>query len=143
MFFFELPLMVDEIPVAPRGVPDLPQILHIDDDLDCLSVVASAFEERATLVSISSIEEARAILAGNKQIRGCIVDVAVGRDSGLDLLPELKALGPNRPIILFTAFDDDYSRLPVDRVLVKSKTPVASLVEQTMELVSEAAGGPL
>lgn len=143
VFFFELPLMADEIPVAPLEARDLPQILHIDDDLDCLSVVASAFEQRATLVSTSSIEEARAILAGNKQIKGCIVDVAVGRDSGLDFLPELKALGPNRPIILFTAFDDDYSRLSVDRVLVKSKTPVSSLVEQTMEMVSKAAGAPL
>lgn len=142
IFWFELPLLKEQPAIVPPEQCDLPLLLHLDDDLDCLSVVASAFAGRATLVSAGSMEEARKALAGEPGIRGCIVDVAMGSDSGLDLIPELRAAAPDLPVVLFTALDEDYPEAGADAVLVKSKTSLDALVETTMALVTRAARGP-
>jgi DNA-binding response OmpR family regulator len=58
-----------------------PILLHIDDDPDVLRVVASAFEDRAFVTSVTSLEAAREVLGG------CgfdliILDVALGDGLG-------------------------------------------------------------
>lgn len=140
-FWFELPLLQEQTPVAAPENCNLPLLLHLDDDLDCLNVVASAFEGRATLISAASLDEARKALSSEPRVKGCIVDVAMGSDSGLDLIPELRALAPDLPVVLFTAFDNDYSGAAADAVLVKSKTPIEALVETTIALVARASRG--
>lgn len=142
IFWFELPMLQDKPAIVPPEQCDLPLLLHLDNDLDCLSVVASAFAGRASLVSASSMQEARAALVAEPKIGGCIVDVAMGTESGLDLIPELRAVAPGLPVVLFTALDEDYPEAGVDAALVKSKTSIETLVETTMALVTRAARGP-
>jgi hypothetical protein len=64
-FHVDLPLDSTE-PATKATVdqPDLPRILHLDDDLDCLSVVASAFAGKAALLSAETINDAQRLLAG-------------------------------------------------------------------------------
>ncbi len=140
IFWFELPLLQEETS-SHRVIEDgMPVLLHLDDDIDCLDVVASAFAGRATLVSASTMAEARAVLsAPEKTIVGCIVDVSMGPDNGLDIIPELRAAAPDLPVVLFTAHDGGYADVRADAVLVKSKTSLAALVETTMALVTRAA----
>lgn len=138
-FYLELPLVEAGAPDngSDSGFdePSLPILLHIDDDMDCLSVVASAFAGRATLVSAATMDEARAKLAHNTNFSGFIVDVGIGTESGLDLLPALRTIAPGLPIVLFTARDGPHKDVEADAVLVKSRTSVAALVDTTMMLI--------
>jgi hypothetical protein len=62
----------------------------------------------------------------------------MGTDSGLDLLPAVRAIAPELPVVLFTAQDEPHAEAQADAVLVKSRTSVAQLVETTMALVTHA-----
>jgi PAS domain S-box-containing protein len=138
IFYLELPLLAEDLAAKVSEQNDLPLLLHIDDDVDCLSVVASAFAGRATLVSAATMDQARAQLIGRTGFRGCIIDVGMGTDSGLDLLPAVRAIAPELPVVLFTAQDEPHAEAQADAVLVKSRTSVAQLVETTMALVTHA-----
>lgn len=137
-FWFELPLLSDAsvTPAASRN--DLPLILHLDDDLDCLSVAASAFAGKAVVASASSLAGAQTVLAGERSIDACIVDVSIGKENGLTLLPQLRAAKKDVPVVLFTAFDDDYSEFGADAVLVKSRTSLEKLADTTIALIGKA-----
>jgi DNA-binding response OmpR family regulator len=66
-----------------------PCILHIEDDVDVLRVVASAFDGRADLHSVADIETARAALKKGRYDL-VILDLALPGGSGLQLLPEMR-----------------------------------------------------
>lgn len=138
IFFFELPLAdCDDIAVT-EGDEALPLLLHIDDDRDCLSVVASAFSGRATIHSVASMTEARQAIEAQR-FAGAIVDVVVPPDNGLDLIPALRKIAPSLPIVVFSAHDDLHAPAGVDAVMVKSRASFDTLVETTMALVARAA----
>ena len=138
IFTVELPMAdCDDTPLQSGGDAGLPVLLHIDDDQDCLSVVASAFAHRAALVSVNSLADARREIA-RQTFAGVVVDAIVPPDNGLDLVPELKKAVPGIPIVVFTALDDPPDTSDVDAVLVKSRSPIATLVETTMALVARA-----
>ncbi|GGD84691.1 hypothetical protein GCM10011515_00520 [Tsuneonella deserti] len=138
-FSVELP-MADCLDVAsgPDQDSQLPVLLHLDDDHDCLSVIASAFAGRASVVSVSSVSEAKRAIAA-KTFAGVIVDVVVPPLSGLDLVPDLRSAAPGLPIVVFTALDDAPQAAEVDAVLVKGRTSFSTLVETMMALVGRAA----
>lgn len=138
-FFVELPL-ADCLDVASAPDPDsgLPVLLHLDDDHDCLSVIASAFAGRASVISVASVAEAKRAIAA-QSFAGVIVDVVVPPLSGLDLVPDLRSAAPGLPIVVFTALDDAPQAAEVDAVLVKGRTSFSTLVETMMALVGRAA----
>jgi PAS domain S-box-containing protein len=138
VFFVELPL-VGEAPMTDGIAPDLPLVLHVDDDTDCLSVVSSLFEKHAAVVSAASIEDARRALE-KREFAAAIIDVGMVSGTGLELVGPLRAADPAIPIVLFTAIDDDFSKAEVDAVLVKSRTPLDRLVETVMDLVRQRTG---
>lgn len=138
IFYLELPMLAENGPVKLAEQTDLPLLLHIDDDIDCLTVVASAFAGRATLVSAATMDEARALLIRWNGFSGCIIDVGMGTDSGLDILPAVRAIAPELPVVLFTARDEPHAEAQANAVLVKSRTSVSKLVETTMALVNGA-----
>lgn len=138
IFYLELPLLAEDSPAQVPEHNDLPMLLHIDDDVDCLSVVASAFAGRAMLVSAATMDDARGQLIRRTNFRGCIIDVGMGADNGLDILPAVREIAPALPIVLFTARDEPHTEAQADAVLVKSRTSVGQLVETTMALVTHA-----
>lgn len=138
-FWFELPLLADAMAEAKGQNGGLPVVLHLDDDVDCLSIVASAFAGRAILISANTMDEAREVLASDRSISACIVDVAMGSDSGLDLLPALRKTAPGVPVVLFTAFDANYAATKADAVLVKSRTSLETLVQTVVDLIGVPA----
>lgn len=138
VFFFELPVAACDDGPAKNVEESLPQLLHIDDDRDCLSVVASAFSGRAAIHSVASVAEARQAIE-SQRFDGAIVDAAVPPDNGLDLVPSLRKVAPGLPIIVFSAHDDLQPPKGVDAVMVKSRTSFDTLVETTMALVARAA----
>ncbi len=138
VFYLELPLLAENVPANPNEQTDLPLLLHIDDDIDCLTVVASAFAGQATLVSAATMDEARALLIRRTGFSGCIIDVGMGADSGLDILPAVRAIAPELPVVLFTARDEPHAEAQANAILIKSRTSVNKLVETTMALVNPA-----
>ncbi len=80
-----------------------PDILHVDDDPAVLELVARALGSTAHVASVKSMIDARrALVAGHFDL--AILDTAVGADSGLDLLPELRGDdGKPIPVIIFSA----------------------------------------
>jgi PAS domain S-box-containing protein len=79
-----------------------PRILHVDDDHDVLAIVAEALRATTDVVSVDSIEGARRVLATD-HIDLAVLDIALGTESGLDLLPELRdSWGNVIPVIIFS-----------------------------------------
>lgn len=136
VFAVDFPLIC-EATAAPRETAsaDLPLVLHLDDDQDCLDVVASAFEGKADLLSVGSLDEARKVIA-EKRFAAAIIDVSVDPDNGMDLVPILRDKNIPVPIVLFTAFDAPYRDAGVNAVLVKSRNSVDELVATTMRLAA-------
>lgn len=138
VFYVDLPLVTETAGEASALQEGLPLVLHIDDDLDCLSVVESAFLGRASLLSVGSLAAARDLLTTHRNIDACIVDVSLDHENGLDLLPAIRASLPSVPVILFTAVDEPHNGADADAVFVKSRTPFEALVETTMALIVRA-----
>jgi DNA-binding NtrC family response regulator len=79
-----------------------PRILHVDDDRNTLAAVAHELNAIADVVSADGVERARRVLATDR-IDLVIVDIRLGSESGLDLLPELRdGSGNIIPVILFS-----------------------------------------
>src|ERR1700738_3028452 len=78
------------------------RILHVDDDHDVLAMVAHELRAIAEVVSADSLESARSALATDR-IELAVLDIALGADCGLDLLPDLRdGLGKEIPAIIFS-----------------------------------------
>ena len=72
-----------------RDATRRPRILHVDDDAEALRLVDEALGETTDLVSVKTIDR------GPQRDRQnhfdlAILDVAIGGNLGLDLLPELR-----------------------------------------------------
>jgi DNA-binding response OmpR family regulator len=105
--------------------PRRPRILHIDDD----NVVTSALGEIGDVVTVNSIAEARrAVQAGDFDL--AVLDVALAKEVGADLLPELRdGRGNLIPVVVFSAMGANLaSEAQVQTALVKSHTSIDSLV---------------
>lgn len=138
IFHVDLPMVADE-PVPNRRdavLRDKVRILHVDDDMDCLNVVASAFADRATVVSAGSVPQATE-LGVSERFDAAIIDVDVKPDSGLELIPLLRERNPEIAIFLFTALDENYADISADLVLVKSRTSVADMVDAVLTSLDE------
>jgi signal transduction histidine kinase len=102
-----------------------PRILHVDEDND----VARALSEIGDVVTVNSIEEAqRALEADDFDL--AVLDVALAKGAGPDLLPELRdSKGKVIPVVVFSASGADLaSDSQVQAALAKSHTSIDSLV---------------
>ena len=85
-----------------RNINGQPDVLHVDDDPAVLELVARALGSTAHVASVKSMDDARRALVA-QHFDLAILDVAVGADSGLDLLPELRGGdGKPIPVIIFS-----------------------------------------
>lgn len=80
-----------------------PLVLHVDDDPEVAALVARQLSALADVKSADSLAEALHALAG-RHVDLVILDLALGDDSGLDLLPEFRdAVGNPIPVIVFSS----------------------------------------
>ena len=116
----------------------LPTILHVDDDPDMLTVVASMFEDRAQVHSTPSVAQARGLVRRHRY-DGAILDVGLLDGCGTDLAIPLRKQSGAIPIILFTAQEVDAAVEGIDLVLVKSRASLELLVRETLERIGGAS----
>lgn len=80
------------------------QLLIIDDDATFARVLARALGSRGfEVITASNADEARA-LARRHQPRYCVLDLKLGDENGLRLIPELQALVPEIRVLLLTGY---------------------------------------
>jgi two-component system response regulator RegA len=88
---------------SPRPTPAQP-LLIIDDDPTFARVLARALSSRGfEVVTAGNADEARA-LARRHHPRYCVLDLKLGDENGLRLIPELKALVPEIRVLLLTGY---------------------------------------
>ena len=134
VFHFDLPNLEKAQP-AESVDPALPLLLHLDDDADTLSVIASAFAGKANVLSAHTLAEARELLDLHR-VDAAVLDVGLAYESGLDLIPDLRRADPGLPIVVFTAVDEAREASGVDRVMVKSRATVTELVDAALGLLA-------
>jgi PAS domain S-box-containing protein len=95
--------LTDILKVATgQALRERPRILHVDDDYDVLALVNQELRSVADVISVDSMESARRTLATDR-IDLAVIDISVGEDSGLDLLPDLRSsFGSAIPVIIFS-----------------------------------------
>lgn len=138
VFHVDLPAVL-EGPCAPQPV-GVTRVLHVEDDLDVIAIVADAASADFVLTAAHSLQAARAAL-DRSTYDVVILDFALPDGSGTDLIPELRKAGTD--IIVFTAQDADPAvEELVDVVLVKSRASLQTLVGKVRDLL-EARAGPM
>jgi PAS domain S-box-containing protein len=97
------PPLIDILRAATAAVPRRrPRILHVDDDYDILALVAHELRPIAEIISVDCAESARRTMA-TERIDLVVLDMMLGEDSGLDLLPDLRdSSGEMIPVIIFS-----------------------------------------
>lgn len=126
--WLEKPIDADRLARALRAAVQSsagarPRILHIEDDLDILSVVAALLGNNARLVSARTLKDAIRILT-EETFDLVILDLGLPDGSGEHVLPLLqRGAGKGTPVIIFSAQDVSRDMVTsIEAVLVKSKT---------------------
>ena len=84
----------------PSGRP----LLIVDDDATFARVLARALTSRGfEVISSDNADDARA-LARRHQPRYCVLDLKLGDENGLRLIPDLQALVPDMRVLLLTGY---------------------------------------
>ena len=79
-------------------------LLLVDDDTTFVRVLARALGSRGfEVITATSFDEARA-LARRHHPRYCVLDLKLGEDNGLRLIPELHTLVPDIRVLLLTGY---------------------------------------
>jgi DNA-binding response OmpR family regulator len=120
------------------------RILHVDDDPDVLALVTHALRSTADVISADSFISARHALA-TQHIDAVVLDLALGADSGLDLLPDLRdSLGNALPVIIFAA---NGASVPCDGqvqvALSKSNAALGHLTEKVRNRLTPRPACPI
>ncbi len=108
--------------IGTQNVPDLPRVLHIEDDRDLMQVMATLIGDSMEYVRAATVKEGRRLLRSEK-FDLLIVEPGMPDGGGFDLLSEL-AGSPSQdaPTIIYSSHTvpaDAASR--ADRVLLKSR----------------------
>ena len=79
-------------------------LLLVDDDATFLRVLARALGSRGfAVITASNFDEARALTRKHRP-RYCVLDLKLGEENGLRLIPELHTLVPDLRILLLTGY---------------------------------------
>lgn len=134
---FDAERLLRAVDFALRGsLKGRPHILHVEDDMDVLHVVASVLNV-ADVTFATTLREAREKLA-EVTYDLVLLDVVLPDGSGLDLLPLLTESEPPTPVVIFSACEVSPEMAgKVQAVLVKSKTSNAHLLSLVESLLAK------
>ena len=121
-----------------------PHILHVEDDPDIQRVVAAMAQDFATFQSAATLDQARTCLRAHR-FDLVLLDLALGKDSGWDLVEDIDALDPRPPVIVFSASDVDLAAgRQTQAVLVKALTSDTELLSTIRRIlkIPETGGLP-
>jgi PAS domain S-box-containing protein len=111
-----------------------PRILHVDDDFDVLALVDRELRSIVDVISADSMASARRTLATDR-IDLAVLDIALGDDSGMDLLPDLRgSTGSPIPVIIFSTHS---AGIPCDEQVHATLSKMNSTLENLSAAVRD------
>jgi two-component system, response regulator RegA len=143
--------------IHPNQASSTRPLLIVDDDATFVRVLSRALTSRGfEVITASRADEARA-LSRRHQPRHCVLDLKLGEENGLRLIPELHELVPDMRILLLTGYASiataveaikrgahDYLAKPVDAdAVVRALLEGESAVQQGEDDVMDAPEAPL
>ena len=118
-----------------------PRILHVEDDPDVQRITAAIAQDFAHFAFAATLDEARARLR-EQRFDLVLLDLALGEDSGWDLVEDIDALDPRPPVIVFSASDvDPADGKQAEAVLLKAHTSNTELLH-AIQRVLQIPGDP-
>ncbi len=117
------------------------RILHVEDDLDVIHIVAAVVGDMATVESVMTMAEAKRMIE-EKRFDLVILDLMLPDGNGEDLLPLLEnGDRPPTPVIVFSAKEDerDFANY-INTFLVKSRTSNETLHETIRSAITKQRG---
>lgn len=131
-------------------------LLIVDDDATFVRVLSRALISRGfEVICAGNADEARA-LSHRHQPRHCVLDLKLGEENGLRLIPELRELVPDMRILLLTGYASiataveaikrgahDYLAKPVDADAVVRALLEGDTMQQSEDEVIDAPEAPL
>lgn len=125
---FHLDLPSWESVASRYDAPRRPLVLHVDDDPDALRAVVQALGASTELISVDSVGAARQAIR-EKQFDLAVLDIALGSDSGLDLLPDLHDIDDKAiPVVILSIHSERVAcDAQVQAVLRKSPASIDGL----------------
>ncbi|RDS85434.1 response regulator transcription factor [Dyella psychrodurans] len=142
--------------IDPNQAGGTRPLLIVDDDDTFVRVLTRALTSRGfEVISARHADEARA-LARRHQPRHCVLDLKLGEENGLRLIPELHELVPDMRILLLTGYASiataveaikrgahDYLSKPVDADAVVRALLDGDSAQQGEDEVLDAPEAPL
>jgi two-component system, NtrC family, response regulator AlgB len=90
--------------MTPARESGLLEVLVVDDEKNIRSVLVACLESaRCSVVAAASLATARAALT-RRHFDLALVDLRLGEENGLDLLPEVLAQSPSTEVVIITAY---------------------------------------
>ncbi|HEY2135490.1 MAG TPA: ATP-binding protein [Xanthobacteraceae bacterium] len=139
----DLPRLQEQIRAAVARIGKRPvRILHLDDDPDVLSVIARGYLADDVVVSATTVEAARQVLAAG-DFDVAVIDLALGGSSGAELLPHLHdSAGHAIPVILYSAREQNPEWAGrVQAGLSKSRRSLDGLIDILRTRVTDGPSG--
>ncbi|MBI2884836.1 MAG: response regulator [Candidatus Omnitrophica bacterium] len=119
---------------------ELPRLLIVDDDEPTLNAYRALFAPKGFAVTTcSESAEVLPLLAAGTSYRAVLLDIRMPGWDGTDLLPQIKRLHPDLPVMLVSAYCDPehadyYRQLGADAALPKPFS--AEVLLETLERVT-------
>jgi two-component system, response regulator RegA len=142
--------------IPPNQPSNTRPLMIVDDDTTFVRVLSRALTSRGfEVLTASRADEARA-LSRRHQPRHCVLDLKLGEENGLRLIPELHELVPDMRILLLTGYASiataveaikrgahDYLAKPVDADAVVRALLEGDSAPQNDDEVMDAPEAPL
>jgi PAS domain S-box-containing protein len=113
-----------------------PRILHVEDDADQQHIVATIGRYLADFDTANTLSEARAKLALERYSL-VVLDIGLADGSGWELLPDLKRLKPEPPVLVLSGSElTEEQQVKVQSALVKARIPNQDLLDSLKRLLA-------
>ncbi|HET7330016.1 response regulator transcription factor [Dyella sp.] len=135
---------------------ELHKLLIVDDDETFSHVLARALGSRGFAVETARDADSAIVTARRQRPSSCVLDLKLGENNGLRLIPDLKAIVPDMRILLLTGYASiataveaikrgahDYLAKPVDADAVARALLDSDSGQADEEDLAEAPGAPL
>jgi two-component system response regulator RegA len=135
---------------------ELHKLLIVDDDETFSHVLARALGSRGFTVETARDADSAIVTARRQRPSSCVLDLKLGENNGLRLIPDLKAIVPDMRILLLTGYASiataveaikrgahDYLAKPVDADAVARALLDNDSGQADEEDLAEALGAPL
>lgn len=115
------------------------RVLHVEDDEDLFKTVSALGQDVGDFEAANTIALARKLLAQNRYDL-IVLDIAMPDGNGWELLPQIKAIKPEPPVIVLSASElSAEQRAEVQAALVKTRNSGEELLSNLEEQLNSPA----